>query len=345
MNRLGHFLLFLLALLVAAPAAAQKRAAYGRAPGRRDRVGGARLDGHPRLRDAAAARLARLLAQSGRRRRRSRGCAGGCPRAGAPGRSQYPVPDRLIVAGPDELCLRARLCLARRRCSVPADGRARRRPSRSTRGSTIWSAPTRSACPRPRPSRPSSPSARRGDRNPAFAPTARRCRGRSAREARFEVAGGRLRLAVPLPRATARRRSLFLPGDARRARAIREPQTHLAQRRHADRRDRGRARGRPSSQAIEGVLEIAPGIGLALTARPGAVPAAGTPVAGPARRRPRCEGPGLLRRSARRAARRADPQHHALRLPDPQPQGAEPRPRRRDRERGAARGAGLCGAA
>ena len=46
---------------------------------------------------------------------------------------------------------------------------------------------------------------------------------------------------------------------------------------------------------------------------------------------------------SRRAARRADPQRHALRLPDPQPQGAEPRPRRRDRGRRAAGGARLCG--
>ncbi len=44
-------------------------------------------------------------------------------------------------------------------------------------------------------------------------------------------------------------------------------------------------------------------------------------------------------RLRRRGARRADPQHHALRLPDPQPQGAEPRQggRRRGRSRAARR--------
>ena len=49
----------------------------------------------------------------------------------------------------------------------------------------------------------------------------------------------------------------------------------------------------------------------------------------------------VLDRARRRDPRRADPQHHAVRLPDPQPEGAEPRALGRRCAIGAGRGAGL----
>ena len=87
----------------------------------------------------------------------------------------------------------------------------------------------------------------------------------------------------------------------------------------------------------------APGVGLALTARRGDVPAAG--VAG--RRAGASAAAGgaatILLALLGALARRAAAQRHALRLPDPQSQGAEPRPRRRDR--GGARREALAYAA
>ena len=139
----------------------------------------------------------------------------------------------------DELCVRARLCPARagracRRAPSPA------RPSRSTRGSTIWSAPTRSACPRRATVTVQVDHRRAGAPDPRVRRLApRACRGRSASAARFATAGGRVRLAMPLPAATALAEPYFFP--ARPTRSLCGAAEHLAQRRHADRRDRGRA--------------------------------------------------------------------------------------------------------
>ena len=238
MNRLGAFLLFLIALLAAGPAAAQGgrhmevRLVAGDGGGR------ARLDGHPGLRDAAGRGLARLLAQSGRRRRRSRASPGGCPRAGAPGRSTIRCRDRLIVFGPDELCVRARLCAAR---DVQRAGERRAGRDLPDRRAARLSGlhRSRSACPRPRPSRSSWRSARPARSQPGL----RRLPAGAAAAARRARRGSRSRAGGCASPSRCRRRRgssepYFFPGDARRA-ALRRAAAHLAQRRHADRRDGG----------------------------------------------------------------------------------------------------------
>ncbi len=91
--------------------------------------------------------------------------------------------------------------------------------------------------------------------------------------ARFERAGGKLRLAVPLPASLAVSDAYFFPADPR---AI----IHAAPQSISRSGDMliveaEAARDAPRLAALEGVLKIGPGNGLALTAAPGAVPAAG----------------------------------------------------------------------
>ena len=108
---------------------------------------------------------------------------------------------------------------------------------------------------------------------------------------RFEVAGGRLRLAVPLPAAMRLAEPYFFPATIEAVRhsdaqAIsRDGDTLIVEMGAGQRANR--------LASIDGVLEVAPGVGLAVTARPGDVPAAGTPVAGSEEARGR-DGPGLL---------------------------------------------------
>ena len=101
------------------------------------------------------------------------------------------------------------------------------------------------------------------------------------------------------PPATALADPYFFPATAD-ALVYGQPESDLAQRRSADRRGRAPARARRALQAIEGVLQLRAGAGLALTARPGPVPAAGTPVA--------------TRRRATAAARRARARASSLAL-------------------------------
>ena len=154
-------------------------------------------------------------------------------------------------------------------------------------------------------------------------------------DATFETVGGRVRIAIPLPAASAVADPYFFPGtlDAIAYSAAQSVS------RNGDMLIVETAAGPHAATlpAIEGVLQIGNGTALALTARRGTVPAAGTPI-GTERWRRRGRG----RRSGgraqplmgfpRRAARRADPQRDALRLSDPQPQGTEPGPRGRDGE-------------
>ncbi|WP_129790991.1 protein-disulfide reductase DsbD [Sphingosinicella sp. CPCC 101087] len=99
-------------------------------------------------------------------------------------------------------------------------------------------------------------------------------------EARFAIEGGRLRLAVPLPAAARLDQPHFYPltlGALSHA----APQSLS---RNGDllivETDVGRQAA--SIQSIEGVLETSDGIGLALTAQRGDVPAAGVPITTPA---------------------------------------------------------------
>jgi thiol:disulfide interchange protein/DsbC/DsbD-like thiol-disulfide interchange protein len=116
-----------------------------------------------------------------------------------------------------------------------------------------------------------------GVANPAFEAWRRALPRPLAAEGRFETAGGRIRLAIPLPAGTALAEPYFFPlttdalGHSAAQTISRNGDTVIVETAAGP-----RAGALP---AIEGVLEISPGTGLALTARPGAVPAAGTPVA------------------------------------------------------------------
>lgn len=97
-----------------------------------------------------------------------------------------------------------------------------------------------------------------------------------AGEARFEVAGRRLRLAVPLPAAMAVEDPYFFPLTL-------DALDHSAEQRISRNGamlivETAAGPGAGALRAIEGVLEIGPDTGLSLTAMRGDVPAAGTPV-------------------------------------------------------------------
>jgi thiol:disulfide interchange protein/DsbC/DsbD-like thiol-disulfide interchange protein len=116
-----------------------------------------------------------------------------------------------------------------------------------------------------------------GPRNPAFDGYRQALPRPMAEPARFEVAGGRLRLAIPLAAGTALADPYFYPatGDA-----LLYGQPESISRNGDLLIVEGAAAPRAAAlQAIEGVLQLRAGTGLALTARPGPVPAAGTPVA------------------------------------------------------------------
>jgi thiol:disulfide interchange protein/DsbC/DsbD-like thiol-disulfide interchange protein len=128
-----------------------------------------------------------------------------------------------------------------------------------------------------------------GAANPAFQGWRRALPRPLAAEGRFEIAGGRVRLAIPLPAGTALADPYFFPLTT-------DALGHSAAQtisRNGDMVIVETAAGPRAGAlaAIEGVLEIGPGAGLALTARPGAVPAAGAPVA---TSEGASEGPGIL---------------------------------------------------
>jgi DsbC/DsbD-like thiol-disulfide interchange protein/cytochrome c biogenesis protein CcdA len=132
---------------------------------------------------------------------------------------------------------------------------------------------------------------RPGARNAAFDQYRRALPRPMAEPARFAVQGNRLRLAIPLSRST------DLPDPyayIATADTIRpgEPESIS---RNGDllivEATAGIRAGQ--QQAVEGVLQLGPGNGLAFTARPGPVPAAGTPV-GPRGNGPGAESTGFL---------------------------------------------------
>ena len=112
-----------------------------------------------------------------------------------------------------------------------------------------------------------------------------------AGEARFEVAGGRLRLAIPLPSGAGLDDPYFFAAT-QSALSYAAPQSvsrsgdMLIVETAAD-------PGAGQLSAIEGVLRLGDGRGLSLTARPGSVPAAGVPVAN-SEERPRDTGSEIL---------------------------------------------------
>jgi DsbC/DsbD-like thiol-disulfide interchange protein/cytochrome c biogenesis protein CcdA len=111
-------------------------------------------------------------------------------------------------------------------------------------------------------------------------------------DARFEVAGGRLRIAVPLPAGVALGDPYFFPAtldalDYSSVQAVSRAGDMLIVETQAA--PRAGALG-----AIEGVLSLGQGRGVSLTARPGAVPAAGVPIAPAEAGSPRDSGREIL---------------------------------------------------
>src|SRR5205085_6250451 len=98
-----------------------------------------------------------------------------------------------------------------------------------------------------------------------------------AEPARFAVQGNRLRLAIPLSATTALPDPyVYVASDD----TIQEGEPESISRNGDFLIVEGAAGIRAAqAQAIEAVLQLGPGNGLAFTARPGDVPAAGTPVA------------------------------------------------------------------
>jgi DsbC/DsbD-like thiol-disulfide interchange protein/cytochrome c biogenesis protein CcdA len=115
--------------------------------------------------------------------------------------------------------------------------------------------------------------------DPAFAGYRRALPRPLGAEGHFALAGGRIRIAVPLPAATRLAEPYLFPVTA-------DAIGHSAPQSFARSGDTvivetaagARAGALP---AIDGVLAIGGGTGLAFTARPGAVPAGGIPIAGP----------------------------------------------------------------
>ena len=97
-----------------------------------------------------------------------------------------------------------------------------------------------------------------------------------AQQARFELRGGRLRIALPLPADVALESPYFFPATLE-ALDYNAPQsvTRAGDMLIVETQGAPRAAGLP---AIEGVLSLGGGRGLSLAARPGPVPAAGVPV-------------------------------------------------------------------
>ena len=116
-----------------------------------------------------------------------------------------------------------------------------------------------------------------GPGNPAFAAYRQALPRPLAGQGRFEVAAGRLRLALPLP-ATVGIEDPYFFSVTLDALGHSAPQNIS---RNGDFLIVETAAGReaPRLAALEGVLKIGPGLGLSVGARPGEVPAAGVPVA------------------------------------------------------------------
>ncbi len=117
-----------------------------------------------------------------------------------------------------------------------------------------------------------------GDPNPAFRGYRQALPRLLAAEGRFEIAGGRLRFAIPLPASMQVAEPYFFPATIE---AVRHSDAQTISRNgNMLIVEMGPGPRAARLASIDGVLKIAPGIGLALTARPGDVPAAGTPVSG-----------------------------------------------------------------
>ena len=113
--------------------------------------------------------------------------------------------------------------------------------------------------------------------NPAFAAYRQAQPRPLAGEGRYAIAGGRLRLAIPLPSNVGLDDPYFFPVTLD-AIAHSAPQ-FLSRSGDVLIVEAAAGRGASRLAALEGVLKIGPGVGLSLSARPGVVPPAGTPIA------------------------------------------------------------------
>ncbi len=116
-----------------------------------------------------------------------------------------------------------------------------------------------------------------GGPNPAFAAYRQALPRPLPGEGRFEAANGRIRLAIPVPAGASLSEPYFFPATSD-ALSHAAPQTIS---RNGDQLivETGAGASAAALGAIEGVLELAPGVALSLTARPGAVPPAGETLA------------------------------------------------------------------
>lgn len=118
-----------------------------------------------------------------------------------------------------------------------------------------------------------------GARNPAFGAWRQALPRPLSEPARFQIAGNRLRIAIPFPQGTDIAAPYFFPitTDAMRHS---EPQT-VSRSGPFLIVEAGAGAQAASLRMLEGVLEIGTGTGLQFAARPGEVPTAGATIAGP----------------------------------------------------------------
>ncbi|MGZ8360731.1 MAG: protein-disulfide reductase DsbD family protein [Allosphingosinicella sp.] len=276
MNRVGAVLLFLVVMLAAAlPASAQERMRVELVPETRSVAPGATMTFAFVMRPEAGWHGYWI----------NPGEAGDAPRAAwalppgwQAGALQFPVPDRLILLGLMNYAYeRDYALLATLR--VPEDAAAgsvvpvRARLDYLVCSDQLCVPETATLATELRVGPP-------GRSDPAFDRYRQALPRPLGGEGRFALVGGRLRLAVPRPAAVALEDAYFYPATLD-ALGHSAPQSIS---RNGDwlivETDAGRRAA--SLAAIDGVIEIADGVGLGFSARPGPVPAAGVPVTRPA---------------------------------------------------------------
>jgi thiol:disulfide interchange protein/DsbC/DsbD-like thiol-disulfide interchange protein len=201
----------------------------------------------------------------------------GLPPGWSAGPLQYPVPDRLLVAGlmnyvyERDYALLATISVpatAEPGVSFPVDARL------------DYLVCTSELCvPETATVSLELATATPGPADPAFAGYRRALPRALSSAARFEVADGRVRIAIPLPASTEITHPYFFAGTL-------EAVGHSAPQnvsRSGDLLIVEAAAGPRAATltSLEGLIEIGPGAGLAFEASRGTVPAAGTPIAGP----------------------------------------------------------------
>ncbi|MGQ0659525.1 protein-disulfide reductase DsbD family protein [Sphingosinicella sp.] len=272
MTRAGALLILLCALLVGAPAAAQRRMDVSLVPETANVLPGTTLTVAFVMRPGT----------SWHGYWRNPGDAGAEPRVRwrlpegwQAGPLQYPAPDRLIVMGlMNYVFERDYALLATIR--VPADAEPGVASPIDARLEYLVC--TNEVCV-PEEADVSVEVATRapGRPNPAFAAYRQALPRPLQGEGRFEATNGRIRLAIPVPAGAALSEPYFFPATSD-ALSHAAPQT-ISRNGDVLVIETGAGPSAVRLGAIEGVIELAPGVALALTARPGPVPPAGATLA------------------------------------------------------------------